>query len=44
MGPRPEVGAAMALPKMAVPGVGDLAYLLDTEANVPGILQPTTGG
>jgi uncharacterized protein len=34
-------GAIMALDKMTVPGVGDLAYILDTEANVVGVLQPT---
>jgi predicted enzyme related to lactoylglutathione lyase len=35
-----EAGATTALPKMAVPGVGDLAYILDTEGNVLGVLQP----
>jgi uncharacterized protein len=34
-------GASMALAKMTVPGVGDLAYILDTEANVLGVLQPS---
>jgi predicted enzyme related to lactoylglutathione lyase len=33
-------GATMALDKMAVPGVGDLAYVIDTEGNVLGVLQP----
>ena len=33
-------GGIMALDKMTVPGVGDLAYVIDTEGNVLGILQP----
>jgi uncharacterized protein len=32
-------GGLMAVPKMAVPGVGWLAYCKDTEANIFGILQ-----
>lgn len=32
-------GATIALPKMAVPGVGWLAYLTDTEGNILGIMQ-----
>jgi uncharacterized protein len=35
-----ELGGAVALPKMPVPGVGWLAYLKDTEGNVFGIMQP----
>jgi predicted enzyme related to lactoylglutathione lyase len=34
-----ELGAAVALPKMPVPGVGWLAYLKDTEGNVFGLMQ-----
>jgi predicted enzyme related to lactoylglutathione lyase len=33
-------GGTIALPKMAVPGVGWLAYCKDTEGNIFGILQP----
>jgi len=33
-------GATLALPKMAVPGVGWLVYLLDPDANIFGMLQP----
>ena len=39
-----EAGAVMALDKMTVPGVGDLAYVVDTEGNVLGILQPSEAG
>ena len=35
-----ELGGALALDKMIIPGVGTVAYLLDSEANVVGILQP----
>ena len=37
-----KLGGAVALPKIAVPGVGWLAYLKDTEANVIGVMQPDT--
>jgi len=33
-------GGAMALDKMAIPGVGTVAYVLDSEANVVGVLEP----
>ena len=33
-------GGKVALSKMAVPGVGYLAYCTDTEGNVFGVLQP----
>lgn len=33
------LGATVALPKMAVPGVGWLAYIHDTEGNVLGMMQ-----
>jgi predicted enzyme related to lactoylglutathione lyase len=33
------LGGAVALPKMAVPGLGWLAYLKDTEGNVLGMMQ-----
>jgi predicted enzyme related to lactoylglutathione lyase len=32
-------GGTVAMPKMAVPGVGWLAYLKDTEGNIFGIMQ-----
>ena len=32
-------GGSMALPKMAVPGVGWLAYCKDTEGNIFGMMQ-----
>jgi uncharacterized protein len=34
-----ELGGAVALPKMPVPGVGWLAYLKDTEGNCFGVMQ-----
>ncbi len=33
-------GGKVALPKMAVPGVGWLAYCIDPEGNTFGVLQP----
>jgi hypothetical protein len=33
------LGAATALPKMAIPGVGWLAYMKDTEGNIFGMMQ-----
>jgi predicted enzyme related to lactoylglutathione lyase len=33
-------GATVALEKDTVPGVGQLAYLKDTEGNIFGVLQP----
>jgi predicted enzyme related to lactoylglutathione lyase len=33
-------GATVAVPKMAVPGVGWLAYFKDTEGNIFGVMQP----
>jgi predicted enzyme related to lactoylglutathione lyase len=38
----PQLGGAVALPRVTVPGVGWLAYLKDTEGNVFGLLQPNT--
>jgi hypothetical protein len=32
-------GAALAVPKMAVPGIGWLAYIKDTEGNLLGMMQ-----
>ncbi len=32
-------GATIALPKMAIPGVGWLAYCKDTEGNIFGMMQ-----
>jgi uncharacterized protein len=34
-----RMGATLAVPKMAVPGIGWLAYLTDPEGNIVGILQ-----
>ena len=34
------LGGVMALDKMVIPGVGTVAYVLDSEANVIGMLQP----
>jgi hypothetical protein len=34
-----ENGGTVALPKMAVPGVGWLAYVKDTEGNIFGMMQ-----
>ena len=35
-----DSGGAVALEKMAVPGVGWLAYIKDTEGNILGLMQP----
>lgn len=35
-----ERGGVLALDKMVIPGVGTVAYVLDSEANVIGMLQP----
>jgi predicted enzyme related to lactoylglutathione lyase len=35
-----DLGGAIALPKMPIPGVGWLAYGKDTEGNIFGIMQP----
>ena len=32
-------GGSLALPKMAIPGVGWLAYIKDTEGNILGMMQ-----
>ena len=32
-------GGSMAMPKMAVPGIGWLAYVKDTEGNLFGVMQ-----
>ncbi|MFO1187582.1 MAG: VOC family protein [Alphaproteobacteria bacterium] len=34
-----KLGAAVALPKMAVPGVGWLAYIKDLDGNILGLMQ-----
>lgn len=34
-----EAGATMAVPKMAIPNVGHVAYVVDTEGNILGIYQ-----
>lgn len=38
-----SLGAVVALPKMAVPGVGWLAYAIDPEGNIFGMMQADTG-
>jgi predicted enzyme related to lactoylglutathione lyase len=35
-------GGTLALPKMAVPGVGRLAYIKDPDGNICGIMQADT--
>ncbi|MBV6458626.1 MAG: hypothetical protein HONBIEJF_01759 [Fimbriimonadaceae bacterium] len=37
-----ELGATMAVPKMAVPGVGWLAYIVDPDGNILGMIQNDT--
>ena len=34
-----SIGATIALPKMPIPGVGWLAYIVDTEGNILGMMQ-----
>ena len=34
-----SLGGTVALPKMPIPGVGWLAYVLDTEGNILGLMQ-----
>jgi predicted enzyme related to lactoylglutathione lyase len=34
-----DAGGSMALPRMAIPGVGYIAYLIDTEGNIFGLHQ-----
>jgi predicted enzyme related to lactoylglutathione lyase len=36
-------GGTLALPKMAIPGVGWLAYVTDTEGNIFGMMQNDPG-
>jgi predicted enzyme related to lactoylglutathione lyase len=40
----PEAGGEIALPRMEVPGVGQLAYFKDTEGNIFGALEPVAPG
>jgi predicted enzyme related to lactoylglutathione lyase len=35
-----ELGASIALERQEIPGVGSVAYVHDTEANVLGLFQP----
>ena len=37
------LGGFVALPKMAVPAVGWLAFIKDTDGNILGLLQPDEG-
>lgn len=34
-----QLGAAVAVPKMPIPGIGWLAYVKDTEGNILGIME-----
>lgn len=34
-----SLGAVVALPKQAIPGMGWLAYLIDTEKNIFGVMH-----
>jgi hypothetical protein len=34
-----KLGAAVAVPKMPIPGIGWLAYIKDTEGNIVGIME-----
>ena len=36
------LGGSLALPRMAVPGVGWLAYVKDPDENILGLMQPDT--
>ena len=38
-----ELGGRVALPKQPIKGMGWLAYLLDPDGNVLGVMQPDTG-
>src|SRR5438046_8805248 len=40
VGKATAAGGMVALPKMAVPGIGWLAYVKDTEGNILGRMQP----
>jgi len=35
-----KLKASICVPKMAIPGVGWLAYMKDTEGNIFGMIQP----
>jgi uncharacterized protein len=35
-----RAGATVALPRQTIPGVGELAYLIDPDGNTFGVLQP----
>jgi len=43
VGKATAAGGTVALPKMAVPGVGWLAYVKDTEGNILGMMQRDAG-
>jgi predicted enzyme related to lactoylglutathione lyase len=34
-----SLGGSIALPKMAIPGVGWLVYVKDTQSNIVGLMQ-----
>ena len=39
----PSAGGTIALPNMAVPGVGWLAYVKDPDGNLCGVMQMDSG-
>ena len=39
----PALGGTVALPKMAIPGIGWLGYFKDTEGNIFGAMQADPG-
>jgi uncharacterized protein len=42
LGSLAPAGGTLALPRMAVPGVGWLAYVKDPDGNILGVLQADT--
>ncbi|TAM86623.1 VOC family protein [bacterium] len=38
-----KAGAKVVMPRMAIPGIGYLSYLSDTEGNTFGMLEPDEG-
>ncbi len=37
-----EAGGTVTVPRQAIPGIGYIAYCMDTEGNLFGVLQPDT--
>ena len=40
LGALPGAGGSIAVPRMAVPGIGWLAYVKDPDGNILGVMQP----